>query len=118
MNTSVEFQVGQVERAITVPTIAVTRQQNVTGVFVGDVNHPPRFVPITTGATVNNRTEVKSGLDGTEKVLITLPPKPKSGGLSLPGLSGSTKDGPPEGAPLGGAPGGPPSGGAPSGPPP
>jgi HlyD family secretion protein len=120
MNVAVEFSVGQLENVITVPTVAVTRQQEVTGVFVSNgTNKPPIFTPITTGATVNNKTEVKSGLTGTEKVLIKLPPKPKpAGGFSFPGLSGNDKpDGPPPGGPPKG-PGGPPGGGKSGGPPP
>jgi HlyD family secretion protein len=112
MNVSVEFKVSQVQNALSVPTVAVTRQNDVTGVFVARDHQPPKFTPITTGATVNNRTEVKTGLTGTEKVLISLPPKPKpQAGFSFPGLSGgSSTDGP-----LGGGPpaGGPPAGGPP-----
>ena len=111
MNVSVKFNVGQLENVVTVPTVAITRQQNVTGVFVGSPNQPPTFAPITTGATVNNRTEVKTGLNGTEHLLIQMPPqsKPKSG-ISLPGLGGSSTDGPQGGDPPAG---GPPAGGAP-----
>lgn len=100
MNVSVEFKVGQLQNAITVPTVAVTRQQNVTGIFVANPNQQPIFTPITTGATVNNRTEVKTGLNGTEKVLISFPPETQArSGISLPGLpGGSSVDKPPMGA--------------------
>lgn len=106
MNVSVEFQVSQLQNAIAVPTVAITRQQNVTGVFVARANQHPVFTPITTGATVNNRTQVKTGLKGTEQVLINLPsaPPPQSG-ISLPGLPGtSSADGPPGGGPPPGPP--------------
>lgn len=109
MNVSVEFKVGQLQNALTVPTVAVTRQQNVTGVFVACPDQPPVFTPIATGATVNNRTEVKAGLNGTEQVLIGLPPKPQKSGISFPGLPGSSKA---DGS-QGGPPGGPPPGGGP-----
>ncbi|MBD2776510.1 efflux RND transporter periplasmic adaptor subunit [Iningainema tapete] len=109
MNVSAEFKVGELQNALTVPTIAVTRQQNVAGVYVVRKNQPPVFTPITTGATVNNRTEVKAGLNGTEHVLMSLPPSPeKKSGLSFPGLPGSKNEGPQEGPP-----GPPPGGGAP-----
>ncbi|HEY9622371.1 MAG TPA: efflux RND transporter periplasmic adaptor subunit [Crinalium sp.] len=101
MNVSVEFQVGQVQNAMTVPTVAVVQQQNVTGVFVAAANQQPVFTPITTGATVDNRTEVKAGLNGTEQVLIAPPPDSESqSGLSLPSLPGSAS----AGSFLGGAP--------------
>ena len=109
MNVSAQFKVGQLQNVMTVPTVAVTRQNNVTGVFVGVPNQPPKFTAITTGATINNRTEVKAGLDGTEHILINVPSKaPSQPGFSLSNLlGGSSKDGPP-GGPPGGAAGGPP----------
>lgn len=101
MNVSVEFKVGQLQNAIAVPTVAVVRQQNVTGVFVASANQQPVFTPITTGATVNNRTEVKTGLNGTEKVLISLPSRNQTqSSISFPGLpGGSSKDSRPSDAP-------------------
>ncbi|MGA7934681.1 MAG: biotin/lipoyl-binding protein [Kovacikia sp.] len=121
MNVSVKFNVGSVTQAMTIPTIAVNRENNVTGVYVGAPDQPPRFIPITTGTTLNDRTEVKSGLTGTEHILLQAPPKlkPKSG-FSLPNfLGGSGKDGPPGQPPGGGPPQGrPPQGGSPQGGPP
>lgn len=109
MNVSVEFQVGELENALTVPTIAVTNQNNTTGVFVGAPDQPPKFVPITTGVTVNDRTEVKTGLDGTEHILVNVSssPPPQSG-FSWKNLFGGANN----------SPGGRPSGGRPPGPPP
>jgi HlyD family secretion protein len=111
MNVSTDFQVGQLKNALTVPTIAVTRQNEQTGVFVGAPNQPPRFVPITTGVTIGNRTEVKSGLDGSEHILInppsdTRPPQ----GFSWPSLFGGRGNEPAAG---GLPPGAPPQGAAP-----
>lgn len=115
MNVSVEFQVKQLQNVMTVPTIAITTQDGVTGVFVGSPNQPPQFTPITTGATVDNRTEVKSGLTGTEHVLLNLPPKPESQfGISWPSfLGGSPSESPPGSGPLGDVPPGSNPGGPP-----
>jgi HlyD family secretion protein len=114
MNISAEFQVGKLQNVITVPTIAITRQKNQTGVFVGAPDRPPRFVAITTGVTINNRTEVKSGLDGSEHILIDNPStQPPPSGFSWKSLFGGS-DEPPKGPPPGGG-SGPPGGG--SGPP-
>jgi len=74
MNVTVDFQVGRLENAVVVPTAAVVRQEEGTGVFVMGANYKPIFTPIKTGITVNNFTEVKSGLQGNEKVLISFPP--------------------------------------------
>ncbi|MBW4670872.1 MAG: efflux RND transporter periplasmic adaptor subunit [Cyanomargarita calcarea GSE-NOS-MK-12-04C] len=92
MNVGAEFQVGQLENAQVVPTVAVVRQENETGVFVAGKDNKPVFTPIETGATVNNKTEVKSGLKGSERVLISFPPgsRPRSkprGGV-FPGVGG------------------------------
>jgi HlyD family secretion protein len=34
----------------------------------------PVFMPIVVGTTVNDKTEVKSGLTGNERVLLSFPP--------------------------------------------
>ena len=108
MSVSVKFQVGELENVLTVPTIAVNQQNNTTGVFVGAPNQPPRFVPITTGVTVNDRTEVKSGLDGTEHILINVPSQaPPQAGFRWKNLFGGANT-PPGGGPPGGGPPGPP----------
>ncbi|MBC6436009.1 efflux transporter periplasmic adaptor subunit, partial [Nostoc sp. HG1] len=69
-------------------------QQNATGVFVPGGDNKPVFTPIETGVTANNFTEVKSGLTGNERVLLSFPPgsRPQStprGGV-FPGLGGGT----------------------------
>jgi HlyD family secretion protein len=92
MNAEVDFQVGQVEDVLVVPTASVVRQQNATGVFVAGADNKPVFTRIETGVTANNFTEVKSGLTGNERVLLSFPPgsRPQStprGGV-FPGLGG------------------------------
>lgn len=74
MNVEAEFQAGELNNAIVVPTVAVVRQQRATGVFVAGADNKPVFTRIETGVTVNNKTEVKSGLQGNERVLISFPP--------------------------------------------
>ncbi len=117
MNISADFQVGNLQNVITVPTIAVTRQNNQTGVFVGAPGQPPKFVAITTGVTVGDRTEVKTGLTGSEHILPNNPSTqpPPSSGFSWQNLFGGSSDNdkkgpPPRGGPPGGG-GGPPGGG-------
>jgi len=80
MNVEVEFQAGQLNHAIVVPSVAIVRQQNGTGVYVIGQDDKPVFTPIKIGTTVGERTEVKSGLTGKERVLISFPPgmQPKS----------------------------------------
>ena len=97
MNVQAEFQVGELKNAIVVPTVAVVRQQRATGVFVPGLDNKPVFTRIETGVTVNNKTEVKSGLKGNERVLISFPPgeRPQSqprGGI-FPGAPGGSQGG-------------------------
>lgn len=89
MNVDVEFKAGQLNNALVVPTVAIARQENGTGVFVAGENNNPVFTPIKTGMTVNDKTQILSGLTGTERVFITFPPgtRPQSRTPSLvPGM--------------------------------
>ncbi|MCY7385559.1 MAG: efflux RND transporter periplasmic adaptor subunit, partial [Microcoleus sp. CAN_BIN18] len=91
MNVNVEFKAGELKDVLVVPTAAIVRQRKETGVFVpGGEDGKPVFIPIKTGMTVDDKTEVRSGLKGNEQVFISFPPglRPKSqnptGGI--PGL--------------------------------
>ncbi|KAF3884422.1 MULTISPECIES: efflux RND transporter periplasmic adaptor subunit [Nostocales] len=87
MNVDVEFNVGKLNNALVIPTVALVRQDNGTGVLVLRENGRPRFTPIDPGVTVNNKTEVRSGLQGDEKVVISTPRRSQTGNPSvLPGL--------------------------------
>ncbi len=92
MNVTADFQAGQLENALVVPTAAVVRRENATGVFVPGADNNPVFTRVETGVTVNNFTEVKSGLTGNERVLLSFPPgsRPQSTPRRgvFPGLGG------------------------------
>lgn len=96
MNVNVSFKAGELKNALVVPTVAITRQENGTGVFVARENNQPIFTPIKTGVTVNDKTQVLSGLTGTERVFITFPPgtRPETRSPSLiPGMRGGSRRG-------------------------
>ena len=91
MNVNVEFKAGELKNVLVVPTAAIVRQQRETGVYVpGGEDGKPAFMPIKTGVTVDDKTEVRSGLKGNEKVLMSFPPglRPRSQNPSggIPGL--------------------------------
>ncbi len=74
MNVNVAFNAGELNNVLVVPTGAIVQQNNNQGVFVAKEKGDPLFVPLVIGATVNDKTEVKSGLTGKESVLISFPP--------------------------------------------
>jgi len=75
MNVNVKFNVGTLDNVLVVPTIAIVRQENGTGVYLigkGE-NRRPSFQPITTGATVEDKTVVVSGIEEGDTVMISFP---------------------------------------------
>jgi HlyD family secretion protein len=74
MNVNVAFTAGELNNVLVVPTAAIVQQPNAQGVFVAKDKGDPVFVPIVIGTTVNDKTEVKSGLTGSEQVLLSFPP--------------------------------------------
>lgn len=112
MNTSVKFNIGKLNNALVVPTVAIVRQPQGTGVFLaGGEQSRPRFQPITTGATVEDKTVVMSGLEAGQNILISFPQgeRPTSRTPSiLPGMGpgGGGRGGGGPGGGQGGGPGG------------
>lgn len=79
MDANLEFQVGELQNALIVPNSVVVRRPDATGVFVTRKNKKkPIFTPITTGATVDDKTVVKSGLTGNERLLVGSPNRKKT----------------------------------------
>jgi HlyD family secretion protein len=74
MNVNVVFNAGELDNVLVVPTGAIVQQNNAQGVFVAQEKGDPVFMPLTIGTTVNDKTEVKSGLTGKESVLLSFPP--------------------------------------------
>jgi HlyD family secretion protein len=104
MNVSTNFNVGTLDNALVIPTVAIVRQEQGTGVLLagrGDASGEPkggrsRFQPITTGASFEDKTVVISGLKAGDKVLLSFPQgeRPASRTPSLiPGMGGSSPSG-------------------------
>jgi HlyD family secretion protein len=95
MNVNVDFDAGELQNVLVVPTVGIVREEQGTGVYVkGEKGSPPSFVPITTGITVDDKTEVRSGLKGDEQIFLSFPDgkRPRSrvqGAPSIPGLGGT-----------------------------
>ncbi|BBC23120.1 efflux RND transporter periplasmic adaptor subunit [Pseudanabaena sp. ABRG5-3] len=93
MNASLEFRAGQLKDVLVVPTVAIVRQQGSTGVYVKtEQSSTPVFTQIETGVTVDDKTEVKSGLNGDEKIFVSFPEgsRPRTEPRGVPGLTPST----------------------------
>jgi HlyD family secretion protein len=85
MNVEADFAVGELVNAIFVPNAAVVRQPEGSGVYVLTDGNKSVFRQIQTGVTVGKQTEVKSGLQGDEQVLLSPPAEQKSdGGIKFP----------------------------------
>jgi HlyD family secretion protein len=75
-----EFVMGRLENKLFVPDVAVVQQAEGKGVYVlPSADSKPVFQPIETGVTIKTLTEVKSGLQGSEQVLISPLTRPQSG---------------------------------------
>ena len=74
MNVAIDFQAGELNQVLIVPTASIVQQNAVQGVFVAKTGSDSVFTPIVVGTTINDKTEVKSGLTGNEQVLLSFPP--------------------------------------------
>lgn len=84
MNVEAQFEVGRLDNALLVPNAAVVRGPEGEGVYVLEGDDPV-LQPIQTGDTAQGQTEVISGLDGDEEVLISPPSDDSpSGGFPFP----------------------------------
>ncbi|MBD2580063.1 biotin/lipoyl-binding protein [Oscillatoria sp. FACHB-1406] len=74
MNVDTEFQVGELKNALLIPSAAIVRQKNGTGVYTLGTDNKPVFKPIKVGLTIGEQTEVKSGIGKQDSVLLSFPP--------------------------------------------
>ena len=73
MNVTIDFKAGELNQVLIVPTAAIVQEKTAQGVYAAKTGGDPVFMPIVVGTTVNDRTEVKSGLTGNERVLLSFP---------------------------------------------
>lgn len=72
MNVEVTFLGEQLNSALTVPTVAIVTEEGQTGVMVPDENNEPEFRPVTIGISVDDQTQILSGLSSGERVFVDL----------------------------------------------
>jgi HlyD family secretion protein len=73
MNVETTFLGKPLVKAIVVPTVAIVTQEGETGVMIADENNQPLFKPVTIGISIEDKTQILSGLLPGEKVFIDLP---------------------------------------------
>jgi HlyD family secretion protein len=73
MNLTASFLVGHHDNALVIPTTAIVSQAEGMGVYWLDSSGATAFQPIQVGATLDNETEVLSGLTEGDRVFITFP---------------------------------------------
>ncbi len=77
MNVEVKFIGQQLDNVLVVPTVAIVTEKGKTGVMIPDENNKPKFKPITIGLSVDDKTQILTGVSSGEKVFIDLPPEEK-----------------------------------------
>ena len=78
MNVEVYFQGQELSNTLVVPTVAIVTEEGKTGVMIPDEDNKPKFQPVTIGISVDNQTQILSGVSAGEDVFIDLPPEKKS----------------------------------------
>ena len=73
MNIEATFLGQPLTDVMVVPTVAIVTEKGETGVMILDNNNEPLFKPVTIGITINDKTQILSGLLTGEKVFIDLP---------------------------------------------
>ncbi len=75
MNVDVVFLGRPISNALVVPTVSIVTKEGETGVIVTDENNQPQFKSVTLGATIEDKTQILSGLESGDKVFTDLPDK-------------------------------------------
>ncbi|HEY9703237.1 MAG TPA: hypothetical protein V6C58_12360, partial [Allocoleopsis sp.] len=74
MNVNVTFIIGEsVPNALVVPTVAIVTEKGQTGVLVPNKNNDPEFKPVTIGASVEDQTQIITGLKEGDRVFLDKP---------------------------------------------
>jgi len=64
-----------INNALVVPTVAIVTQEGKTGVLVADANGKSQFRPVTIGTTVDDQTQILSGVQVGDRVFVKQPDK-------------------------------------------
>lgn len=73
MNVDVTFLGEALQDALMVPTVAIVTEEGKTGVLVPDEKDKAEFRPVTIGPSIQDQTQILSGLEEGDRVFIDLP---------------------------------------------
>ncbi len=73
MNVDVTFLGEEIEEALVVPTVAIVTEGGKTGVYVPLNDKKSEFKPVTTGITIDDQTQILSGIKKGARVYIDQP---------------------------------------------
>ncbi|MDX2254249.1 MAG: efflux RND transporter periplasmic adaptor subunit [Pseudanabaenaceae cyanobacterium bins.39] len=73
MNTDLRFIGQKIDNALVVPTVAIVTQEGKLGLLVADAAGKSQFRPVTIGITVDNQTQVLSGVQAGDRVFVKSP---------------------------------------------
>ncbi len=73
MNTDLRFIGQRIDNALVVPTVAIVTQNGQTGLLVADEKGKPKFQAVTIGTTVENQTQILSGVKVGDRIFVRLP---------------------------------------------
>jgi len=74
MTADVEFQTGQSDPSVLVPTVAIVTENGKPGVLVVGKNKQPLFQKVELGSSSGSKTAIIEGIDQGEPIFIDLPP--------------------------------------------
>ena len=75
MNIDAVFIGKKVEKALTIPTVAITTNRGEIGVMVADDHGKAQFKPVRVGFSQDGRTQIIQSLAPGERVFIDFPPQ-------------------------------------------
>ena len=73
MNVDLTFLGANLNNALVVPTVAIVTEKGQIGVLVPGKNNKPEFRSVTIGSSIQDRTQIVSGLKEGDRVFINLP---------------------------------------------
>lgn len=73
LNVDLTFLGDRISNTLVLPTVSIVTEKGKTGVLVPDAKNQPQFREVTTGAQIQDQTQVLSGVQAGDRVFVDLP---------------------------------------------